>query len=1021
MNAWGRDAELQTVLDAVEQCVDGRGSMVLLTGEAGIGKSHLLREIDRAAAERGLRTAWGRAWEVGGAPAFWPWVEIYRTLGLRWQEVGSARDAEARFAHFERVANELAAMAAEGPLVLLFDDLHAADEPSLLLLLFAVRRLARNGVLFVAGAREREASELPTFKGLARDATCLALARLELEHVERWVGERDRAREIYDRSEGLPLFVEELLHLGTRNMRGLRARAVLDEHLSRLSDAARDVLSCGAVIGRSFDLDDLSREPTDVASAIQEALNAGVLVRSVDPLHGKERFKFAHVLLRDRLYDELQPSVRDRLHWRIGQTMVCRGELQQGAHQLILGARAGDAAEALDAALQAARDEQRRLAFESAAALARRGLALSVSPSEKAVALRVVLAETLMAAGDVRTGREEAARAHADAAGLGDAVGLARSALAYGKVFFTAQVDPKLVQMLKQAQDAGPPPELAPQLLARIAAAKVPPRTEEEADQAVREAGEALALARDAGDLAVLLETMRYAGPAFGYLVTDERRLEIANEQFTVAAALDRADVVAECAGITFATRAQFGRTDATEPLLALERAVGRLASHHRWRLDAALGTQALFLGRLDEAEARADAIANGPRREGDAGAGLALLMLRIAIARFRGEPAAAAEHVDPDQILRPPFSLFRPWLLAATGRIDEACGILRSRYDGPPSFPQLIVEGDATVLTGNRELAESARERLAPFIGLNELFFGPGGTFCVGPTSCVVADLDRLLGNEERAQTGHRRALTHVERANFLPLIELVRARLALAPTYEVRDRTRPALALTREGELWSLTADGKTLGKLGNVKGMGYLAQLLDRPGVEIHVLELVGTPSSAGDAGPLLDEAAIAAYRRRAQELRAELQEAESWSDLGRAERARGELSRRGRPTGAQRAPWPVSRSRPRSSSSGSAHPRRARRTCVRRSSGGFSMAGRWMTRSERGSAAPSPPLAAVNSPIGPTRRKARSRSSSCSTSSHDTCIATPRTPIRATRSPRRRRWPRSSAGTSIIGGR
>ena len=173
----GRDRELNESLAAFDDARSGTGRLVLLTGEAGIGKSRLADELAAQAQARGATVLWGRCWEAGGAPAYWPWVQALRTyvrerdrdtlrrlLGagiadlahllpdLRelFPDVQELHDLEsegARFRLFDAVATFLRNASEETPIVLVLDDLHVADAPSLLML------------QFVAGDRPRGAHD----------------------------------------------------------------------------------------------------------------------------------------------------------------------------------------------------------------------------------------------------------------------------------------------------------------------------------------------------------------------------------------------------------------------------------------------------------------------------------------------------------------------------------------------------------------------------------------------------------------------------------------------------------------------------------------------------------------------------------------------------------------------------------------------------------------------------------------------------------------------------------------------
>ena len=171
----GRERELAELLAALDETRAGRGRAVLLGGEPGIGKSRLADELSTRASGLGCRVLWGRGWEDAGAPPYWPWVQALRSLirsmssddlarqlGLGAADMAqmlpelkqmfpeltrpSDADAEtARFRLFDSTATLLRNAAAHQPMLIVLDDLHAADTPSILLLRFAATTAQRHG------------------------------------------------------------------------------------------------------------------------------------------------------------------------------------------------------------------------------------------------------------------------------------------------------------------------------------------------------------------------------------------------------------------------------------------------------------------------------------------------------------------------------------------------------------------------------------------------------------------------------------------------------------------------------------------------------------------------------------------------------------------------------------------------------------------------------------------------------------------------------------------------------------
>ena len=205
---FGRDRELAELHAALRSAESAQGALVLLVGEPGIGKTRLANDFASEALARGARVTWGRAWEVGGAPAYWPWIEALRpfaavTAGASEVErtriaplahllpelegcpapQPAADPAQDRFRLFDAVASFLALAARERPLVVLLDDVHVADTGSLALLHFVARSLHASRVVVVATYRDVEA-RLSSEAGealakVAREGRYLALRRLE--------------------------------------------------------------------------------------------------------------------------------------------------------------------------------------------------------------------------------------------------------------------------------------------------------------------------------------------------------------------------------------------------------------------------------------------------------------------------------------------------------------------------------------------------------------------------------------------------------------------------------------------------------------------------------------------------------------------------------------------------------------------------------------------------------------------------------------------------------------------------
>ncbi len=184
----GREDALASLETAFADAVGGRGRLVLLVGEPGIGKTRTAEEFARRAIEAGASVLTGRCYEGEGAPAFWPWAQVVRAcVGAGSSERETAADLaellpdfrenvaadalpaeQARFRLFESVTAVLKGAARAQPLVLILDDLHYADKPSLLLLVFLARELRGARMLVIGTYRDVEVAPPPPARGRAR-------------------------------------------------------------------------------------------------------------------------------------------------------------------------------------------------------------------------------------------------------------------------------------------------------------------------------------------------------------------------------------------------------------------------------------------------------------------------------------------------------------------------------------------------------------------------------------------------------------------------------------------------------------------------------------------------------------------------------------------------------------------------------------------------------------------------------------------------------------------------------------
>jgi AAA ATPase domain len=899
----GRYAELERASVALKQAELGNGSLLFVTGEAGIGKSRFAKELAALAAGSGAKVVWGRSWEAGGAPPYWPWIQTFRALG---GDPFSGSDAsgdaaQQRFEVFDRACRGLQQLAAETTLVLLFDDLHVADVSSLLLLQFIAPELSGSRLLVVATARGAhswpEGTAATALARIQREAEHIELPRLSLAEVREWVveGTASRAEDVFRVSEGNPLFIEELLRVGVRQGTPHGALAVvLDEHLASLPAGVRSLLESAAILGRELTLDRLKQafgwDADEASSYADKAVAAGVWIRAE-----RGRYAFSHVLLRDRVYDSMPPSRRAELHWRAGCS--AHDDSAQAAHHLLAGCSSGDAELAARAAREAAAAALAALAFDEAASMAGRGLAIAPAGSLLSCELMLLRAEGLIRTGAGAEGRKTCEVA----AGLAETLQLpevfARAALTYGTELITAGVDPTMVNLLERAlaQLPGGDTPLRARLCARFAAAQVPPRDNANAEAVVALAREAIALARRLEDRETLLYTFSYGGPALGYIVPESERTGLLAEAVALARGLGQRLTQERTLGIHVLHVLLDGRrSEANVELRAFEQLMREIPHVKPWRLLALKSLLAL----LDERYEDARKLSDESRAQGGGAAMIAWAMQRVALAQ-----ATEPSRIAPDaETLLDTFSKirgllpFKAWVIAALGQMNEAAALLRPQPEPAQNFPYWMIASDVCVLTKDRELGQLAFEALSLARARNRFFCGPAGGVMFGPTARILGDLALLLERPDEAAQLYDEAITLCDAMGAKPFSAAARRGLAVCgarPRTPAPAKPRVAFSLRREGDVWALQAESGAAVRLKHGKGLSYLDQLVAQSGREVHVLVLIGAEHGDGDAGAILDARAKAEYQARLAALEDRIEVARSLGNDEALGQAREEL--------------------------------------------------------------------------------------------------------------------------------
>ncbi len=394
----GRARELAALEAAVGRAVVGRGSAVLVAGDAGVGKSRLLDELAARAAGRGLRVLTGHCVDLGevGLP-YLPFVDLLRPVaaelpdgaaGLFAARAGDAGEPDpadlgspvralrrpvddGRLQLFESVAAALAGLAGDAPVLVLVEDLHWADRSSRDLLRYLLARLADEPVAVVATYRADDLhrrhplrpllAELVRLPGVER-LDLLPLPDAAVEELVRGLAADAPDRTVDDvvaRAEGNAFYAEELLAAGLAGQTlswGLTD--VLLARVEQLGNAAQRVLRVAAVAGRRVRHELVSAvgglADADLERALAEAVHSHLLV--VDP---DGTYRFRHALLREAVLADLLPGERVRLHAAVAAHLAdvpAAGTAAERAHHL---RGSNDLAGALSASLEAAGEARR--------------------------------------------------------------------------------------------------------------------------------------------------------------------------------------------------------------------------------------------------------------------------------------------------------------------------------------------------------------------------------------------------------------------------------------------------------------------------------------------------------------------------------------------------------------------------------------------------------------------------------------------------------------------------------------
>ena len=1000
----GRERELATLRAGLDQARSGRGGLFLIGGEPGIGKSRLADELSNHARAEGAIVLSGRCWEGGGAPAYWPWVQCLRAY-LRTHDEAAVRlhagrsagdiaqilpelealipdlappailDPEsARFRLFDATATFLRNAAAAEAHVIVIDDLQAADTPSLMLLRFLATQLAETRVVILATYRDVELTpEHPltgTIAEMAREPTThhLELRGLEMKSVALLAHSKSGSTppqglvaELHRQTNGNPLFVGEALKLlasegGISASAGVpylrfaipgAVRDVITRRLGHLSDRCRSMLTLASVLGPEVPMDGLRRlaevSIEELFEVLDEAVTSGLLVEVWGALG---RYRFSHDLVREVVYEEINPGRRTRLHLRAAEALEALfapdldPHLGEVAHHYFEAAPAADPAKVTDYARRAAAYAARQLAYEEAVRLyqmALQAMELDEATNETARCdLLLELGDAQMRAGETPRAKETFLGAAAIARRLSMPEQLARAALGYGGRFVWARAanDRHVVPLLEDALTALGDREtlLRARVLARLAGAL---RDQPRADRRDTLSHQAVEIARRLGDAATLAYALDGRYSAIWAPDTVDERLRIADEIIQIAETTGDAERVFQ--GHHYRLAVFLERGDMPSVRVELE-GNARLADElrqpaHRWYVRATIATLSLLEGRFDEAEALiAEAFDHGRQAESLHARGVVLLQQYA----LRSEQGRASELEDTLRGTVDEYA-FWPWmrcaLLHVYVQLDRRADA-RSLLEAIAGHEFRDLPWDNDWLMGMSLLAEVVAhlrdtrraqllyELLSPYGHLN----GYGHPeFCTGSISRPLGILAGLIGRWDDAERHFEQALEMNERMGALPwLAHTRRAYAAMLVSRDDpgdRDRAgemlRDAQTIAREFGMVALdrriselltaapvpvrpSSGLATTGtfrregeywtinfetdsfRLRDAKGLQHLARLLTEPGREILALDLVQQHSGARVAGGAAADADLRASGQAETDVQLDVQAKDAYRE-------------------------------------------------------------------------------------------------------------------------------------------
>lgn len=811
---------------------------MLLTGEAGIGKTALVAEVADDARRQGALVVSGTCWDGDGAPGYWPWIQVVRALqrgvpSAEWTDMGTVagevlgyllgerevlRQSSSKdnrgFEVYDVVTTLLTAAAATRPVVVALDDLQWADPASLRLLDFLVRHTAAlHRILVLATYRDVEVEvegypHQPLFSAMVAKATLIPLTGLPRDSVRALITratghepEPGLAEEVSRRTGGNPFFIEQMVELwgagGARAAIPPGVSNALQRRLGRLPATTSAALTTAAVVGAEFDPRLLAACLGISVEATRDLLASAVAARLVE--RRALTFAFVHDLVREALAAALGAEQAQRIHASVlnaaAQDPGLAGQVapSQLAHHAFEAVPDVAPDVALGYVLAAARDASSRLASEEASGHYWRALDLIPVGDEPArVAVTLELGAEQRRGGDLAGARRTFDGLLHAARRRNDPEALARAVLGLHSLGDDLHGDKDGVTLADEAYEAlaGGPLQDSP-LAALLLAASSRARAhsmDEDRNRAAHLSARAVAIARACDNDEALGFSLLAHHDAIWDAGTAPQRAVLANQMTAIARRSSDPELELQASLLRVVALLEMGDPGGLDEHAAFVAMVDRTRlPRFRYLALSRQGAMATLSGHfdaaralVDEAVALADRIGevDGPSVWGDQVWELARLQ-----GRHEEVDALAAilrERGDPHAtMLEAAVALDRGDPSLALRHLIEMEALVE-RWPRWAWLMWLATRAELAAASGDQELCATARDAIAPFRSLWAVL--AGAVVVHGPMAYWAALVDVAESRWTDAIAGFTVALEAAERLRSRPWVVLAQLQLAIA-----------------------------------------------------------------------------------------------------------------------------------------------------------------------------------------------------------------------------------------------